>query len=129
MPTVSLRRHPSSPDDGLRGIEVRVHRSVEGVLELRYVLDGDVSRICIPAPTAPAIVHGLWQHTCCEAFVAPDGVPGYQEFNFSPSGEWASYGFRAYREVESVGDDALTPAIAVRRTADRLELDARVSLP
>ena len=129
MPTVSLQRHPSSPDDGVRGIEVRVRRSAEGVVALTYVLEGDLSCIRIPAPTSPGIAHRLWEHTCCEGFVARDGASAYQEFNFSPSGEWASYGFRAYREVGSIGDEALAPAIAVRRTADRLELDARISLP
>src|SRR5262249_49762994 len=116
------------PDDRVRGIEVRVHRSADGVLALTYVVDGDLTRIRIPAPTTPSIAHGLWEHTCCEAFVALDGAAAYQEFNFSPSGEWASYGFRGYREAESVGDETLAPAIAVRRSGDRLELDARISL-
>jgi len=128
MQTVSLQRHPASPDDDVRNIEVGVKRSPDGVLALTYVLDGDLTRIRVPAPTAPHIAHRLWEHTCFEAFVAVDGAPAYQEFNFSPSGEWASYGFRAYREVESVGDEALAPAIRVRRTADRLELHAHIPL-
>lgn len=40
---------------------------------------------------------GLWQTTCFEAFVRPAGAIGYHEFNFSPSGDWASYSFDAHR--------------------------------
>jgi hypothetical protein len=36
-------------------------------------------------------------HTCFEAFVAPAGINGYYEFNFSPSTDWAVYRFSAYR--------------------------------
>ena len=52
--------------------------------------------------------------------------PGYREFNFSPSGEWAVYAFRGYRDGDELGIE-LTPEIVVRRTEDRLELDAEIS--
>ena len=56
--------------------------------------------------------------------MAGDG-PGYREFNFSPSGEWAAYAFRDYREGgELEGEPA--PGIVVRRTMHRLELDAEI---
>ena len=50
---------------------------------------------------------------------------GYREFNFSPSGQWAAYAFRRYRDGGAL-DCELAPEIAVRRTANRLELDARI---
>lgn len=40
---------------------------------------------------------GLWRHTCCEAFLAERGRPGYHEFSFAPSTEGAVYRFAAYR--------------------------------
>jgi hypothetical protein len=129
MSAVRLMRHPSSPDQGLHGIEVRTARSAEGALSLSYVLDGDLGRIRIPPPTAQRIAHRLWEHTCCEAFIALDGAVGYREFNFSPSSEWAGYAFRAYREAEGVADHALAPAIAVRRAPNQLEVDAHIALP
>ena len=51
--------------------------------------------------------------------------PGYREFNFSPSGEWAVTAFHGYREG---GEPVAThgPAIAVRRGGERLELDAEI---
>ena len=57
--------------------------------------------------------------------MAGDG-PGYREFNFSPSGEWAVYAFRGYRDSGEL-EVELAPAIVVRRTMNRLELDAEIS--
>jgi hypothetical protein len=53
--------------------------------------------------------------------------PGYREFNFSPSSEWAVYAFRGYRDGEEL-EVELCPGIVVRRTGDRLELDAEIRL-
>ena len=51
--------------------------------------------------------------------------PGYREFNFSPSGEWAVTAFRGYRDGgEPVAEPV--PGIAVRRSGERLELDAEI---
>jgi hypothetical protein len=70
-------------------------------------------------------VDGLWRHTCFEVFVLGDDAPGYREFNFSPSGEWAAYAFRDYRDGDELGVE-LTLGTPVRRTADRLELSAEI---
>jgi hypothetical protein len=72
-------------------------------------------------------VHGLWEHTCFEAFVAADGAAAYHEMNLAPSGAWAAFAFRGYRDGGPLSDPALAPGIAVRREAGRLLLDARAS--
>jgi len=51
--------------------------------------------------------------------------PAYREFNFSPSGEWAIHAFRGYREGAKLEEEP-GPEIKVRRTGDRLELDAEI---
>jgi hypothetical protein len=57
---------------------------------------------------------GLWRETCCEAFLRVGDEPGYLEFNFSPSGEWAAYEFSAYRA--GMRELAMrAPRIAVQR--------------
>jgi len=56
--------------------------------------------------------------------MAEDG-PGYREFNFSPSGEWAVYAFRSYREGGEL-DVELAPGIVVRRSSNRLQLGAEI---
>jgi len=57
--------------------------------------------------------------------MAEDG-PGYREFNFSPSGEWAVYAFSCYRDAEEL-EIELAPGVVVRRTMNRLELDVVIS--
>ncbi|HEX6530934.1 MAG TPA: DOMON-like domain-containing protein [Burkholderiales bacterium] len=94
MPSAALERHPATPCAALRGITVRVERGT--ALQLTYTLEGQIERLRIPPPRAPRFIDGLWQHTCCELFVARPGG-GYREFNFSPSGEWAAYEFDGYR--------------------------------
>jgi len=125
--SAALVPHPDHPAPAVRGVRVDVARTADA-LALTYALDGELDAIRIPTPAAPAIVHGLWEHTCFEAFVAADGAAAYHEMNLAPSGAWAAFGFRGYRDGEPLSDPALAPGIAVRREAGRLLLDARVPL-
>ena len=68
-----------------------------GALEVRFILHADFDRLRIPPRRAPRLADGLWRHTCFEVFVAARSR-AYREYNFSPSGEWASYAFSAYRK-------------------------------
>ena len=95
MPSAALERHPATPCGALRGIRVSAV-SLSKKLSIVYLMEGEIDRLRIPAPRTPRVVDGLWQHTCCELFVARPGG-GYREFNFSPSGEWAAYEFDGYR--------------------------------
>jgi hypothetical protein len=67
---------------------------VEPGLTVTFAVDGPMQ---VPAQGTARFADGLWQHTCFEVFVSRPGMPGYQEFNLSPSGEWAAYGFSGYR--------------------------------
>jgi hypothetical protein len=125
---VTLVRHPESRSEAVRGISARVCRETGGTLAITYSIEGEIARLRVPASRPPRIAHGLWLHTCCECFVALKGVSGYHEFNFAPSGEWAAYAFAKYREGEAVVDEALNPRIALRRSDEKLELDAVISL-
>ena len=94
MPSAALQRHPDAACDALRGIEARVMRNPDGRgLRVEYVLAGEIERLRIPALRPARAAERLWQHTCCEIFVARRGATGYREFNLSPSGEWAAYDF------------------------------------
>jgi len=96
------------------------------ILEVGFALEGDLDQIAIPETGPVRCGDKLWQHMCFELFVSP-GMPAYREFNFSPSGEWAAYLFRRYREAEPGG--AEVQALAVRRSAAKLELDAAIPAP
>jgi hypothetical protein len=88
-------------------------------------LEADLSSLRIPEPRSSRRADGLWRHTCFEAFVMAGEGPGYREFNFSPSGEWAVYSFHGYRDGGEL-ESELAPKIVARRTLNRLELEAQV---
>lgn len=122
--TVLLRCHPAHPCPEIEGIGVRVARSDAHGLSLIYQVHGRIDRLALPPRRPPAHSEGLWKHTCFEAFIAIEGRRAYQEFNFSPSGEWAHYAFSAYRR--RAGKPCLSPApdIALHRSPSCLELRA-----
>lgn len=123
---VSLSRHPWTPADAVGEIAVRVQRR-DMLLTLAFTVDGDVEQLRIPPSCPPRLAHQLWEHTCFEAFIAATGAAEYHELNLAPSGEWAAYVFRSYREIAGI-DETLAPAITVQRGARRLELEAQVAL-
>ena len=125
---VALVRHPSTPAAAVRHIDVELAPTPDGGLKLRYFLDGDIDALAIPAPAAPGRRDGLWQHTCFEAFIGGQGSSAYCEFNFSPSTEWAAYGFSAYRAGMVPLDYSTPPSVAVSITDDRIALEALVPL-
>jgi hypothetical protein len=126
MPSAALERHPASPCAALRGIQATLTRNADGGLEVAYRIEGDLDRLRIPPPRPPRVAERLWEHTCCELFIADATGPGYQEFNFSPSGEWAAFRFTSYREGASF--PARDPKIGVARSTGVLHLTAQIEL-
>jgi len=122
---LSLACHPDTPSQAIQGIETVVGTAPGGNLTVAFTLEGDIHRLRIPEPRSSRRAEGLWRHTCFEVFVMAEDGPGYHEFNFSPSGEWAAYAFRSYRDGGEL-DVELAPGIVVRRTLNRLELDAEI---
>lgn len=97
MSILPLIPHPT----GLRGpveeLSVQAEWAGPSAISVRYRLTGDISKISIAPPGESARTDGLWRRTCFEAFARFDGEPGYLEFNFAPSGDWAAYKFNSYR--------------------------------
>jgi len=128
---ISLVCHPRNSTEIKQMISVSAIVTAGDVVRLAFAMQGDFARLRIPPARAPRRAEGLWRHTCFEAFVMANSGPGYREFNFSPSGEWSMYAFRAYRDGEAMNTDS-TPTIQVRTSPQRLELEAqlaRVLLP
>lgn len=125
---VTLMRHPEIRSGAVRNVSAHVSREPRGTLAVTYSIDGDLARLRVPPPRPPRVAPGLWQHTCCECFIAVKGAPGYHEFNFAPSGEWCAYAFAKYREGGPLADEALQPNIAVRSATGGFQLDASIAL-
>jgi hypothetical protein len=126
--TAVLTRHPQVVSKAVHRIHVRVSRAQTGVLALVYRVDADSAGLRIPPPAPPRRSDRLWEHTCFEAFIAQKGKPEYYEFNFCPSGEWAAYSFRSYRDGMRLHNETPPPRLAVRTKRDSLELRAVIDL-
>lgn len=119
-----LQCHQDTPCTAVKTITAALSWKHGRLLALTYLLQGVIDQLRIPPYRSARRVDGLWQHTCFEAFIGAKDDAEYYEFNFSPSGEWAAYGFRDYRDVEAIDVDGLDPKIAVQRNSENLELNA-----
>lgn len=119
-----LQCHQDTPCTAVKTITAALSWKHGRLLALTYLLHGVIDQLRIPPYRSARRVDGLWQHTCFEAFIRAKDDAEYYEFNFSPSGEWAAYGFRDYRDVEAIDVDGLEPKIAVQRNSENLELNA-----
>jgi hypothetical protein len=100
----------------------------DGNLAVAYAIEGELARLRISSGSEPGPGERLWEHTCCEIFIAREALAGYHEFNLAPSGEWAAHAFQRYREGTQLTDGMLDPQIRVRTAADRFGLDAMIPL-
>lgn len=121
---LSLIPHPLSPPRGLT-LDVEIRRSAKGV-SLEYDLAGAVETVLLPPFADRVHTDGLWKATCFEMFIA--GAPGYFEYNFSPSGAWAAYGFDGYRSSMRKLDP-VAPFIVTRSAFGRFSLTVDVEHP
>jgi hypothetical protein len=122
-----LLRHPNSSGTSAYEVEVEIARRA-AVLSLIYFVRGDVGQIRVPQKRTPTRTDGLWQSTCFEAFVRRAPSQAYQEFNFSPSLEWAAYRFDDYRRGMTAETTAAAPRIDVHTSESELRLSATLDL-
>ncbi len=126
MPNLLL--HPQMTCNVARKIWADAERVDAQLLRCLFRVEGDLAKLCVPPPKQPQRTDFLWQHTCFEAFVQAQDAPAYHELNLSPSGDWAIYGFRNYRDIESIGEDSSALCIAAESTASSLRLEVSVDL-
>jgi hypothetical protein len=129
--TVPLVCHPATPSSVPVQIDVSVdagNRDAAPGWRLRFTLRCPIARLSIPAPQISGPADGLWRHTCFEAFVGTEHGSAYQEFNFSPSGQWAVYSFSAERLRDGQVENKLSRIAPWLNTTQRddhtLELEA-----
>lgn len=126
--TAVLNSNSGSRHGYIHRIEAKVDARESGELAFSYTIIAAIHRLRIPVVATPRRVDGLWRHSCFEAFFGVKGSSAYYEFNFSPSGEWAAYQFRAYRDGGPIDDEMVAPNISVEQVADRLTLTATIRL-
>lgn len=95
MQIYELVPHPNFAPAEVGKVSVRWNELKDGRLMLRYRIDGCGSLV-IPDFRGKGRADDLWKTTCFELFLY-DGAGRYREFNFSPSQQWAAYGFSGYR--------------------------------
>lgn len=137
--TVGLRPHPAClpaafgaaadehPAAALGTVLATMHAEADGSAVFEFRIEGrDLRQLRLPSPAPAGAADELWKHTCFEAFLAVRGEAAYREFNFSPSGQWAAYAFRAWRERIADFVPAATPLVEAEHSHERLILRARV---
>ena len=142
MTHLRLLPHADSLCQSVHSLEAEARALRPGVLRVHFTLTGDLPRMRIPQAGPGVRADGLWRHTCFEAFARHPAVPGYLEFNFSPSGAWQVYRFSGYRQGMTPAEPPAPPHITVGyrergqaladpgvRTDDALVLEAIVHLP
>lgn len=96
MQAYPLIPHPSCAPSAVAAVEVRVDNSAAHWLRLRWRIDG-ARALLLPPIGSKMRQDDLWQRTCFELFLRPDGQAGYCEWNLSPSRAWNAYDFDGYR--------------------------------
>jgi hypothetical protein len=118
--------HPGSSCLAINDFHVQLEWDIDRNLHLHYRLCGDLALIRIPGPQTPQHVDGLWKQTCFEVFIGVEDEQNYHEFNFSPSGQYAAYGFNSYR-LRSEWVSGHAPCIGFSKTNDEYQLQTMIT--
>jgi hypothetical protein len=96
MQTYPLTSHPGHPALGVTQIEARIIGRDANWLRARWRIEGS-QQLVVPPFAGKGRADELWQATCFELFLKPEGGAPYVEINLSPSERWNAYDFEAYR--------------------------------
>jgi hypothetical protein len=119
---------PFEPDDLLLSINGSVEYQ-QGLLEVHYALQGDLTQVLFPAAVdIPGRKFALWEATCLEFFIACVGRADYWEFNLAPNGNWQVFHLNDYRE--GLKDEAAINYLpfVVEKNDQGLQLDLSIDL-
>jgi hypothetical protein len=125
---IDLLEHPGALATG--GAPPRVQaacsRTKSGAMAVEFRVEAGGQCVAVPSPGKAVFVEGLWNHTCFEVFLSPGDGPAYYEYNLSPSGQWALFSFRDYRDGGANPDPTLEPRIRFERTEQTMLLRAEL---
>lgn len=91
-------------------IKVKVSLRLEDILELHFQINDPDNLMCWESvKETPERKQGLWEKTCLEFFSLIPEEKSYEEWNFSPSGDWNCFEFTDYRTPKTL-KEKVTPA-------------------
>lgn len=125
METYELLFHRANPPLAVSSVQARILSLDAHWLTLRWLVEG-AGQMVLPPFAGKRRADGLWQTTCFELFVKPDGGDAYVEFNLSPSQSWAAYDFSAYRQGMAERPTPRNPVCTPRRGQSMLIFDAAI---
>lgn len=125
METYRLQPHPAHPPHSISSIAARLVGRDENWLRLRWRIEpaGD---LVVPEFAGKGRADGLWQTTCFELFLRPEGGEGYCELNLSPSERWNAYDFTARRDGMRLRDMPREPVCTIRLGSSFAIFDAAI---
>ena len=126
MQAYRLIPHPDHPPSAVVSVEAKVGGDDPNWLQLRWRIEGS-GKLVVPEIRGRSRADGLWQATCFELFVKPDGGQAYCEWNLSPSRQWAAYDFESCREGMGNRDVNRAPDGVFRRGSSIAIFDASIS--
>lgn len=124
-----MKCHPDTPAKTVDGFTVEVERHAKYRIWIRYHVEAPVVALELGFPRESQRRDDLWKTTCFEAFVKEAGNPGYLEFNFAPSSEWAAYSFADYRESMEELPTPTPPALGNDASQSHFALESTFELP
>jgi hypothetical protein len=127
LQTHALIAHPAHPPLTVTSVEARIIGLDGEWLRLRWRVEG-AQALTIPAFAGKGRADELWQTTCFELFLMPDGGPAYCEFNLSPSERWAAYDFASYRQGMAERPATREPQTMIRQGSSFAIFDAALPI-
>jgi hypothetical protein len=130
----TLIPHPATPpsDSALKvwaTVEHAASLAAVATTNIWFGIGAPADRFVIPEVEEPERADDLWQTTCFEAFLRPLGEESYREWNFAPSGQWASYQFSNYREGRDPAQVDSGPYIRMEDNFTWWALGATIAVP
>lgn len=120
--------HPEHRASRVQDLSASVLAKGPGKLVVSYVVGCGGHLLNVGHRKTAERVDNLWQTTCFEIFVKVAGQDAYLEYNFAPSGDWATYSFTGYRAGMEAPEVAV-PKIGTRAGGQDYIVDVEVDLP
>ena len=128
----NLFPHSSTPptDPGLKvwaNVDYAGSLGATATANIWFGVGAPAQRFVIP-DGEPDRADELWKTTCFEAFLREAGQKRYREWNFAPSGQWATYDFSSQRKGMKNADVDQAPYIRMEDNLTWWALGATIAV-